>query len=560
MNINNFEYHINKTIVDRGYNYYIEGNVVEAFKKGESEYIFHIEGSTEYEVVVEMGDNGEILHSKCDCPYDIGPVCKHEVAAYFQLFEMLNNKNINDKATTNQQKKRVTLQEVLDPLSKEELIDIIVNIAQNETTLQNSLIVKYSNGDSQQELEACQELIQAIVRKYTGRNGFVEYRDTGAFVTELEDVAEKAKNTDDVLLALDIALLLLEEGINAFQYADDSNGNIGDLVSDTLEVIAEIAHTCKETGYQKAEIFEKLLALTDNELFDEWVDYQIDLLHICFEFADDPTLREQLKMKIESMLGNPSSNRYTHYSNENILQLLFRLIKQYGTREEAEQFIYDHLQFSFFREELLNKCIQKKNFHKVIEIAEEGEKQDQQYSGLITKWKKFRYTAYKCLGLKKEQQTLARELLLQGDFEYYQDLKELAAENQKEFYTHLKQELKAAKGWTTSRIFLKLIEKENDLEEMLKLVQENPGYIENYAEKLVNYFKEDVINIYKEYIISAARTSSNRRDYQGVCSKIARYKKIAGKPKQEELISELKGLYRKRPAFIDELGKIIKRR
>jgi chromosomal replication initiation ATPase DnaA len=72
----------------------------------------------------------------------------------------------------------------------------------------------------------------------------------------------------------------------------------------------------------------------------------------------------------------------------------------------------------------------------------------------------------------------------------------------------------------------------------------------------MKHFKEEVIEIYQEYIHTVARNSSNRRDYQGVCQKIKRYKKISGKPKQEELINELMGLYKKRPAFIDELWKI----
>jgi uncharacterized protein (UPF0305 family) len=137
----------------------------------------------------------------------------------------------------------------------------------------------------------------------------------------------------------------------------------------------------------------------------------------------------------------------------------------------------------------------------------------------------------------------------------YQDLKELAKENQGELYANIKAELKSKKGWN-NRIFLRLIEEENDLEEILAFVRDNPRYIENYAEKLVKPFKEDVIEIYKKLIHSAASTSSNRRDYQGVCQIIKRYKKIAGKQKQEEVINELNGLYKKRPAFIDELGKI----
>lgn len=553
MNINNFERYIDKIILDRGYSYYIEGNVIEAYEQDKNEYIFQIEGSDDYEVLVEIGDNGDILYSECDCPYDFGPVCKHEVAAYFQLFEMLNQVPSSDK---NKTRERTTIQEVLSHLSKEELIKIIINITNNDVTLENSLIVKYSTGDDCQELEACRELIAAIARKYTGREGFIKYRDTRAFARELDDIADKARDTENVLLALDIALLLLEEAIEAFQYADDSSGDIGMLVTETLELIEEIATNGKDSSHHKAQIFEKLLQQIDNEVFDGWLDYKIDLLNICFEFAEDETRRGQLRSKIESMIDKKISDRYTHYENESMLQLLFRLIEQYGTQEEAERFIHNHLQFSSFREKLLNKYLRQKNYHKVIELAKEGEKQDQQYPGLISKWKKIRYEAYKNLQLKEEQQALAKELLLDGDFDFYKDLKELATGNHEVFYSNLKQELKAGKGWHSSRLFLKLIEEENDLDELLDFVRENPRYIEDYAEKLGKHFKEEVIEVYKRYIKSTASTSSNRRDYQGVCHKIKRYKKIAGKPNQVELINELMSLYKKRPAFIDELGKI----
>ncbi|MBP3040992.1 hypothetical protein J9303_16040 [Bacillaceae bacterium Marseille-Q3522] len=484
MNIHNFESYIDKTILERGYNYYIAGNVLEAYEKGENVYIFQIEGTDDYEVLVEIGDNGVILYSECDCPYDFGPVCKHEVAAYYQLVEMLNQVTANDKGL-NKTPKRTTIQEVLSNLAKEELINIIINIANHDVTLENSLMVKYSNGDNKQELETCRELIDAIVRKYTAREDYIKYSDTFAFVRELDDVVEKARNTEDVLLALDIAFLLLEEAIAAFEYADDSAGHIGFLVTETLELIAEKATNRKEIGHQKAQIFEKLLTQTDNKIFKGWLDYKIDLLNICFEFAENETLREQLRDKIESMYNKKSSD----YGNESMLHLLFRLIEQYGTQKEAEQFIHNHLQFPSFREKLLNKYFQEKNYYKVIELAKEGEKQDQQYLGLISKWKKFRYEAYKNLRLKEEQQTLAKELLFDGDFDYYQDLKELATGNYDVFYSNIKQELKAGKGWKTSRLFLKLIEEENDLDEMMDFVRDNPRYVEDYAEKLIKLNK-----------------------------------------------------------------------
>lgn len=551
MNINNFENHIDKIILDRGYNYYIEGNVVEAIEQGENKYLFYVDSSDNYEVLIDIGDNGDILFSQCDCPYDFGPVCKHEVAAYFELSDMLDPSTSSDKLPKKQHK-QISMQEVLSDLSKEELIDIITRLANEDDTLKNNLLLKYSNGDHQHELEACQEFIHSIIRKYTGREGFIRYRDASAFVRELDEVLEKARNTDDALLAIDISLLLIEEAIDAFQYADDSGGDIGSLVTEIFEVIGEISIKNKGTDHQK-EIFEKLLAQTDNNVFDGWFDYKFDLLQICLEFADDEKLREPLRSKIESMVDRSSSR----YENEELQRLMFQIIEQYGTQEEADQFIYEHLQLSSFREHLLKKYLQTENYHKVIEVAIDGEKNDKQFPGLVSKWKKFRYLAYKFLVLKEEQQKLAKELLFEGNFEYYHELKELAeTENHDEFYANLKQELKTRQGRHSSYIFLELIKAENDLEEMLEYVKENPRFIEDYAGKLVKPFKEDVAKIYKQYIESVASTSSNRRDYQGVCHKIKRYKKIAGTEIQRELINELMSLYRKRPAFIDELGKI----
>jgi hypothetical protein len=549
MNINNFESYINKTIFDRGYNYYMEGHVVEFYQQGENEYFFHIEGSYDYEVVVEIGVNGDILYSTCDCPYDFGPVCKHEVAAYFQLQKMFHHETIKTD-------RRKTIQEVLNNQSKEELINIIINFTSQDPALENSLIVKYSTGDKQQELEACQELIDSVVRKYTGKEGFIKYRDTGAFVTELEDVVDKARNTEDPLVALDIALLLLMEAMGAFQYADDSSGDIGALVSEALALIAEIATSQTKIGNERFEIITKILDQTDHEVFEDWTDFKIDLLNICIAFAEDDTIREQVKTKIESMLDQNTIEMFTRYSNERLLELLFLIIEQYGTQEEADQFIQDHLKYASFREKLLMKYLQEENYLKVIEIAIDGEKQDQPYPGLLSKWKKLRYSAYKSLSLKEEQQILANELLFDGNFDYYHILKEMA-ENQVEFYTNLKHELKTSKRRDMNRIFLKLVEEEHDLEEILDFVRANPAYIEVYDKKLVKHFKEEIIEIYQKYIHSVARQSSNRKDYKGVCQKITRYKKLSGKPKQQELISELMVLYKKRPAFIDELGKLI---
>lgn len=206
MNISNFKSHVDKTILNRGYDYYIEGNIVESYTNEGNEYIFVIEGSEEYEVVVKIDDNGEIIYSHCDCPYDFGPICKHEVAAYYELDDILNSgvKNTNGKKEI---VKRLGLNDVLNALSKEELITIIEDLAKKDSFLKESLIFRYSKGDANQELNKCKNLIDSIVRKYVRKGNFLPYNETYDFICDMEEVLEKARKTENSLLALDITFI-----------------------------------------------------------------------------------------------------------------------------------------------------------------------------------------------------------------------------------------------------------------------------------------------------------------------------------------------------------------
>ncbi|MCH3964468.1 MAG: hypothetical protein LKE46_09325 [Clostridium sp.] len=72
MNVNDFEEHVDKTILDRGYDYYNDGNIVEFYKKGNSEYVFFIEGSEKYRVDIKIDEGGDMLYSNafiiyCHC-------------------------------------------------------------------------------------------------------------------------------------------------------------------------------------------------------------------------------------------------------------------------------------------------------------------------------------------------------------------------------------------------------------------------------------------------------------------------------------------------------------
>lgn len=555
MNIENFEEYISEKILDRGYDYYADGHVGEAVLQGEHEYVFQVMGSDDYVVVVKMDANGEIIWSDCDCPYAYGPVCKHEVAVFYELFDILYDES-SERISMNDRQRQPELGDVLEGLSKDQLVEIIMEFAGNDAIFKNSLLLKYSEGELGRELANAERWIRSVVNKYTAGEGFISYRETGRFTRELGECLTQIENCANASAAIDLAFLLLEEAIGAFQYADDSNGDIGFLVDETLDAIeSTVIEAVTLEPEQSENLFGKLLKQCDHPIFNGWEDYRIALFRMCTQFADQKEYREMLCQKIESMIDEKDAEHHQRYVNEELLQILFEMIQRYGTQEEAEKFIYAHLHYTSFREWLIHRSMAGKNYDQVIQLALAGEEKDKEYAGLVSKWKQFRYAAYKELSLKDEQQALAKELFMNGNFQYYEELKALA-ENHMQFYVHLKQELQKATGWQAKNLFKRLIEEENDIAEMMELVREDPKLVEQYASELVAPFKDEIQEIYVKYIKMAAHAASDRRRYQDVCRIIQRFGKVAGEKLRNELVNELRDVYKRKPAFLDELGKI----
>lgn len=552
MNLEDFEQQIDEKIVDRGHAYYLEDFVMLVGMTG-LDYRFQVLGSDMYEVTVTLGEDDAIVSSYCDCPYTYGPICKHEVAVYFELRDLIEDGS-SEGIVPGEAQPELTV--VLNDLSKDELIRIVDEFAREDLILKNRLLLRYSKKTTGQELESFKSLVRAIVSKYLGREAFIAYRETSDFTGELGDCLLQIEESENAMIALELAFVLLEEAIEAFQYADDSDGDIGGLVENTLEVIDMTVIDAIESEYgQRQALFEKLLQQCERPIFEGWEEFRDTLLSICTYFADNEGNREVLTRKVESLIDEEAPQYAQRYHNERMTRLLFELIEEYGTEEEADQFIERNLHYSSFREQLIQQYMVVEKYEQVIQLASDGEQEDQEYSGLVSRWKNYRYAAYKALSLHEEQQVLAQALFMAGDFEYYQELKRLT-EDPKQYYVQLKQELQQKTGWQARNLFQRLIEEENDVVELMAFVQKHPELIEQYADDLVDLYQDDIQSIYRAYIIRTAEGASNRRAYQEVCQMIGRYAKIVGEQYQQSIVDELSNSYKRKPAFMDELSRV----
>jgi hypothetical protein len=130
-------------------------------------------------------------------------------------------------------------------------------------------------------------------------------------------------------------------------------------------------------------------------------------------------------------------------------------------------------------------------------------------------------------------------------------LKELASE-ETAFYEEVKLEL-AEKNF---RMYVQLIEAENDVDAILEYVRENTSLIERYLQYLMVSYGEEAIQLFGRHVKEKAENAFNRKQYKEVCQALKRYRKVAGQEVQMNLAEELKQTYKNRSAFLDELGKL----
>ena len=107
--LNQFEQYIDETILKRGLQYFKNGHVHEPEEISPGEYEAIVEGTDDYTVQLTL-KNGIVTEYVCDCPYDMGPVCKHVAAVIFYLQQ--------DELELNKKTKRTKTNQASNPAKR----------------------------------------------------------------------------------------------------------------------------------------------------------------------------------------------------------------------------------------------------------------------------------------------------------------------------------------------------------------------------------------------------------------------------------------------------------
>ena len=556
--LNEFEQVIDETILKRGLAYFKNGHITEFTEIAKGVYGALVEGTEEYTVSLHITNNS-IEEHHCNCPYVMGPVCKHVVAAIFHLLQDILE--LDKKTVSKPKAKRTTsvnqqVKELLKVISHKELIEFVQENSKKDKKFRNYFLASFGHLSQNQSKEFYQKQIHSILQTAAGRDGWIGWSDMKYVVNTTEPFLENAKkylantNFENVFF---ISSALLEEMTEAFQYGDDSNGDLGYFIASAMELLSKLAQE-KLSNSLKQELFEYCISSFNKGLFSGW-DWHLEMLQIACELIEKERDANTILSCLETINGE--------YEREQAQSFKLDLLRKFKDEKEVEKYIEKHISNSSIRTKEIEKAFESKNFERVITLSKDGIKCDEKDKpGLVKVWYNW---LLKVAQYKKDTSKIieyARFLFIDNfhpEQDYYKILKD-NIENEKwhPFLEEIIIEITSKNRWNYSELVRKIYIKEEWWDRLFLLlkqnlsmenIQQNEQYLsKDYSSELIELYSDSITNYVAKYI--------GRSHYQTACRYLRRMKKLGGNEQVDELIELFRKQYPQRKALMDELTRV----
>lgn len=564
--LDRFEEQIDEVILQRGLNYFRKGYVTDVEEIGYGDYEATVNGREIYTVHLHI-EKGIVTEYDCNCPYDQGPVCKHIVAVLFYLQQdMLHlEEDLPTKKTTKKAKKPSEMEQVdkiLHLLPHEELKAFVRDYCKKNKQVRGQFLFSHMDLCVEQK-ELYSQQIQALIKSYSGRYGFIEYRDAanlGRSVCGLLDEAADWPQRGKTAQAIYLAEATIEKMADDINNTDDSSGEIGGCISTATQMLADLAESGLASPFRE-ELYQWAIKQSKSKTLQGW-DWHFEVIRIAIDLIQSPQEKEQLL----SILGEIQSYDEDDWNYRQILNLRLQIIRKTENEEAAIRFMEANLSNSTFRKLLIEKALSEKNYPQVEKLANEGIKQDEKSKpGLAADWKNYLLTMYLQTGDKEQIIRLARYFLLQyysrhQPRQYYYDLlKSLISEEQWAAYVdgiiaEICQENKYGAFQPVAEIYIR----EKQWDKLLAWIRQYPVFyhIEQTEPYLKEMYPQELAALYRDTILKYLESNTGREHYQKCCQYIRRMIKLGARPMATELITQLQTQYRNRRALLEELSKV----
>lgn len=562
--LNQFEQYIDDTILNRGLQYFKKGRVHEPEEISPGEYEAVVEGTEDYTVQLTL-KNGIIEEHVCDCPYDMGPVCKHIAALLFYLQQdelELDKKTKTTKPTQSSKSvKRKTVaqqvDELLEKASHDELKQFVREKASENAAFRNLFLSSFAQHNSDESKELYVKQVKSILKTASDRHGFIDWsasRIAGNAIDNLLESAQKQINNRNYKSAVFICTAVMEQMTEAMQYSDDSDGDISGSVDAAYEMLCTIAQEELTEEIRKI-IIDYCFTSFDKQIYSDW-DWHIGVLRLAAMLLRTEDETERLFKQIDKA-------QLSNYERENAQSLKYDILLKTKGENAAEKYLEQNITNSNLRREAIQKALKKKNYDKAISLAKDGVNYDlKDKPGLAKEWYDWLLKIAQAQNDTDRIIEYARLLFIdnfRNEQDYYQILKQYVnPEKWTAFVEIVIQDITNKKRWLDTGLIASIFIKEEYWDRLLELVRKTPDLntIDHYEKYLSKHYANDIVALYSIEILNYMKNSMGRDHYQNACRYIRKIIKLGARDKANEIISYLRSEYPKRKALMEELDKV----
>ena len=566
--LSHFEEYINEPILKRGLSYFKKGFVHEPAEIRPGDYEAVVEGSEEYTVKLSIR-NRVITEHSCNCPYDMGPVCKHVAAVIFYLEqEELGLTQSTKKGSTKKAKaasskptKRKTIAQqvdnLLDKVTHDELTLFVRELATKDSLFRDLLLASFAQYNPSESKALYAKQVRAPIKVARSKYGYIDSSGAKYISQEISPMLSLAKHylsQDNHKSAFFICTAIMDELISALMCADDREGVLGNAIYAAYNTLFAIASEEPSEAVRK-QILKYCFTSFDKRTFAGW-DWHIGLLQLATCILDTEDEVEELLKRINSI---PESDEYEIKEAQKIKYCI--LLEKKGT-EIAQKYIEQNIDNPTFRVRAIQEALDQKDYEKATALANDGIKQDSGYPGLVTGWYEW---LLKIAEIQHDTERIilyARHLLLESHNpkrDYYQILKEtVPPEEWTDFVEAIVQETLERKPYYGVDFVASIFVREEWWSRLFELVKKECSLdrLAKYEKPLAKHFPSELIDLYAERIIEYVDDRVGRKYYRTACRYIRKMIKLGAKDKADEVISQLRQTHYRKKALMEELDNV----
>lgn len=520
-----------KTILDRGYGYYLEG-AVEDISREDDVISATVSGTELYEVEIFL-DHDEVYDMDCDCPYaEDGNYCKHMAAVLYEL----EDTDITEKSSV-----KDSIADIVNAADEAVVKSFLADILENDEKLKQRFLLLTNK--PKVSLEHYKKLIDSTIYEHEDKWGFIDYEEVSDFYEDMEAF------NDDIRIMIDngqyrdafqLSLYICQE---VADIDSDDDGEMTMIMDDYSSFWAEIAE--KMPPQDKDWLFEQALLeyeLNDNDFLDDYLEALITR-----QFREERYRGRVMDfIDIAIQTSEPDS-----YQRSDALRRMADYLNDTETPfEEVETFCREYWDDFKMREWLAHQFIQREEWQKAIVIYEDLIDSNLGYPGSVTGYREELLRLYRKTGNEeKALETLWDLVCKSKSHEYYNELKsqyteqEWIREREKVFpcFINYGQEQLLCEEKLYDRLWELL--KDKDLYSVL-----------GYEDVMLPKYSAEILRKYCDYLNHAAVQASGRKAYQEWARLLKRMRKIeGGRELAKQITADWRIRYKNRHAMMDEL-------